>query len=321
MQNTSPGNAARLPPTDALLTFEAAARHLSFTRAGAERFVTQSAVSRQIKALEDQLGVALFRRRHRALELTDAGHQLHEACTDAFGRLREAIGRLRAQRERRVVTVTTTPGLASLWLIPRLARFLRAQPTLDVRLDTTFARRDLAREGIDLAIRYTTAAQAQGTPLFGEEVMPVCSPTLLASDRPLARPADLANHTLLRLASDAGGNAMLEFDPWLESMGVPGLQPAATLSFSQYDDVVRAAVHGQGVAMGRLPLVAELMRAGQLVAPFAGRMASPRGYFIVRAEGVVADAPVRDFERWLLEEAQCDTTAPPPERPAHRTGR
>lgn len=302
-----PQRSVRLPPLDLLLTFEAAARLLSFTKAADERFVTQSAVSRQMRALEDELGVALFRRGHRALELTAEGLMLAATCRQALGQLRETIVRLREPSGRRVLTVTTTPGLASLWLIPRLVRFTRSHPGVDVRIDATFERRDLAREGIDVAVRYESATATEGTKLFDEEVLPVCSPSLLApGNPPLRRPADLSAHTLLRidLATAASVGLAQEWRTWLTAMGEPDLEPRAMLTFSNYDEEVSAAVHGQGVALGRRPLVDALLADGRLVAPLEGTMASPRAYFVI-VNAQTADRPeTRALAQWLIDEAR-----------------
>ena len=210
----------RLPPLDLLLTFEAAARHLSFTRAAEERFVTQSAVSRQIRALEDDLRVPLFRRAHRRIALTPAGEELAAACDGLLGGLRDAVERLRAPRGRRVLTVTTMPGLASLGLLPRLSRFMQLQPEVDVRLDVALECRDLAADAIDVAIRYGRAEDNPGPKLFDEEVQPVCSPALLREGQPpLRHPADLARHTLLRLSAEGSG-PLQDWRPWLTAIGV-----------------------------------------------------------------------------------------------------
>src|SRR5258705_6999087 len=158
----------RLPPLDLLASFEAAARHLSFTHAGAERFITQSAMSRQIRTLEDDLGVALFRRRHRALSLTEHGLRLQATCTAALAQLRSVVSDIRAPSQREVLALTTTPGLAALWLIPRLPAFTRAHPGIDVRLHASFEQRDLRADGFDLAIRYMPVRPAKGRPLFRE---------------------------------------------------------------------------------------------------------------------------------------------------------
>src|SRR6185369_6343616 len=170
-----------------------AARHLSFTKAGAELFLTQSAVSRQIKELEDQLGVALFERRHRALVLTEAGQQFYASAAQVLATMRAATERLRAQSGRRKpLSVTTTNSFASLWLIPRLAGFTRDHPGIDVRITAETRVQDLERDGLDVAIRHGPASLAgpNAVRLFGERVFPVCSPKLLMK-APLNDPADL----------------------------------------------------------------------------------------------------------------------------------
>lgn len=298
---------ARLPPLDLLLAFEAAARHLSFTRAAAERFVTQSAISRQIRALEDALGVPLFQRQHRALALTPDGQRLFAACSSVIAQLRSVVAEIRAPAQREVLSLTTTPGLASLWLIPRLPRFTKAHPGVDVRLDASFERRALAAEGFDLAIRYGRPGSSDGVPLFPEVTQPVCSPALLAAGPPLAVPADLAAHTLLQvdMSRDAthGGGMPLEWAPWLQAVGLPELEPVSRLTFSGYGEVITAALAGQGVALGRRPLVDSLIAGGQLVTPFADRAASARGYLLVVEPTARHRPAVRALERWLLDEA------------------
>lgn len=302
----------RLPSLDLLLSFEAAARTLSFTKAGAERFVTQSAISRQIRALEEALGVELFRRGHRSLELTAEGESLHAACEVALARLRTTIEQLRSPNARQIATLTTTPGLAALWLIPRLARFTSANPGVDVRIDASLEMRHFERDGIDVAVRYGPVGTTAGTKLFDEEVMPVCAPSLLDAGPPLHRPADLARHTLLRIdlrATGTSGAALSEWQPWLTAVGQAGLEPRAELTFSNYDAVVSAAVHGQGVALGRRPLVDQLIADGRLVAPIAGAMSSARAYFLIVAPRSQVRAPVQALRRWLLDEA-CGPSGP-----------
>ena len=302
----------RLPPPELLITFEAAARLLSFTRAAQERFVTQSAVSRQIRALEDDLGVALFRRRHRGLALTEEGRALHESCREAFERLRETVAQLRAPDQRQVLTVTTTPGLAALWLIPRLTRFTQAHPDIDVRIDTSLDLRELDAEGIDVAIRYARLDGTRGARLFDESVMPVCSPALLAKGPPLDGPGDLRRHTLLRAVDPVLG-VLPEWEPWLAAVGLRDLQPAARLSFSRYDEVISAALLGQGVAIGRRPLVDGLLAEGRLVAPWSGELASPRGYFVVLGDAAQRRPAARALRAWLLDTAAREgyASAPP----------
>ena len=298
-----PKDPSRLPPLDLLASFEAAARHLSFTRAGAERFVTQSAMSRQIRALEDDLGVALFRRRHRALALTDEGRQLQSACVSMLAQLRSTVTELRLPSQRNVLSLSTTPGLAALWLIPRLPSFTKAHPGVDVRLDASLQTRNLQDEGFDLAIRYGPVGATEGTQLFGEAMQPVCSPKLLRAGPPLKSPADLRSHTLLQITSVEKPGMPLEWDPWLEAVGLSDLQPAAMLSFSNYGEAIAAALAGQGVAIGRRPLIDALLKSRKLVAPFKDAASSMRAYFLIVEPSARARPAVRDLERWLFDEA------------------
>lgn len=300
MRNPDP---PRLPPLDLMVAFEAAARHLSFTRAAAERFVTQSAMSRQIAALEDALGVPLFQRRHRALVLTAEGQRLFATCSAVLAQLRATVAEIRAPARREVLSLTTTPGLASLWLIPRLPRFTRQHPGVDVRLDASFERRSLPAEGFDIAIRYGRVGATEGVALFAEAMQPVCSPALLQGGPPLRTPADLRLHTLLQMAMSPEPGMPLEWAPWLQAMGLDDFEPAASLTFSGYGEAVAAAVAGQGVALGRRPLIDDLLKSGQLVAPFADRMASPRGYYLVVEASAQARPAVQALQRWLLDEA------------------
>jgi LysR family transcriptional regulator, glycine cleavage system transcriptional activator len=299
----------RLPPLDLLVAFDAAARHLSFTKAAAERFLTQSAVSRQIAALEEDLGAPLFHRRHRALELTDEGARLATAAAQSLAVLREAVQSIRAPRQREVVALTTTPGFASLWLIPRLARFRAEHPAVDVRIDASYDKRALAGEGFDLAIRYGRSDQiprAGGVPLFAEAVQPLAAPALLKRrGLPLRTPADLARHTLLNVAPAIGSEAgmPLEWQAWLQTVGVAPFEPAATLTFTTYDTAVTAALEGQGVLLGRRPLTDGLIAQRRLVAPFKGQLASARGYFVLVDPVAARRSGVMALARWLQEAA------------------
>ena len=304
-----------LPPLELLPGFEAAARTLSFTLAAQDMFVTQSAMSRQIKALEDHVGAPLFVRKHRALELTDEGRLLLDATKESLERLREAMRSLRSEPDPRQVNVTTTPGFASLWLIPRLQRFTDAQPGVDVRISATNDVVDLVRDRVDVAIRYCAPAGAAGTLLFGERNFPVCAPSLLADPaRPLAVPRDLARHVLLTMDYGAQRDFSLDWGPWLRAMGLPGLRPARTLRFSRYDDVIAAALGGQGVAIGRVPLLDDAIGAGRLVAPFAHVNTSERAYYIIEARNSGASETVRAFVDFLHAEAH----RPPQDKPEEK---
>lgn len=300
-----------LPPLDRLEVFEAAARNLSFTRAAAELHLTQSAVSRSIALLEERLGFALFERRHRALLLTERGQALYAAAIEALERLHDAVGRLRASREMPTLTVTTTLSFAALWLIPRLAGFTRAHPGLDVRIAASNEVQDLERAGIDVAVRYTSAEHAPGaTKLFGEEVFPVCSPALTRDPtRPLGRPEDLRHHVLLHV-ENLNATPWLVWAQWLEAAGIADLKPAGSLHFNHYDQLVRAAVDGQGVALGRTPLMRDLMRAGTLVTPFERKIASPRCYYLLRSRRSQGNRDADVFEQWVRSEAAQSADTP-----------
>ena len=294
-----------MPSLDLLTGFEAAARHLSFTKAGEELFLTQSAVSRQIKELEAQLGVALFHRRHRALVLTDAGQQFYAAAAQVITTMRTATERLRAQSGRkRPLSLTTTHSFAALWLIPRLAGFTRTHPGVDVRITADTRVQDLERDGLDLAIRHGPASLAgpNAVRLFGERVFPVCSPKLLKAN-PLRQPADLKKHTLLQYDDPDARHPWLHWKTWLEVAGVPELRPAATLSLSGFEQIIPAAIAGHGVALGRSPLVKDLLAEKKLVAPFKTAADPARAYFVIPATAAAGRAEVKDFIEWLKDEA------------------
>jgi len=294
-----------MPALDLLVGFEAAARHLSFTKAGEELYLTQSAVSRQMKELEDQLGLPLFQRRHRALSLTDAGQQYYAVAAQVITTMRAATERLRAQAgKRRPLTVTTTNSFASLWLIPRLAGFTREHPEVDVRITAETRVQDLERDGLDVALRHGPASLAgpNAVRLFGERVFPVCSPKLLKK-LALKKPDDLKNHVLLQYHDPDVRHPWLHWKTWLEVAGVAGLRPAGTLSFSGYEQIIPAAVAGHGVALGRSPLVKDLLDSKQLVAPFKSMADPARAYFVIVSRDAAQRPEVNAFVEWLKSEA------------------
>jgi LysR family transcriptional regulator, glycine cleavage system transcriptional activator len=294
----------QLPPLDLLEAFEAAARHLSFTRAADELSLTQSAVSRQIAALEERLNVPLFQRMHRALRLTEAGLQLQATTAGVLQQLHSVTAQLRQEQRQKTVLVTTTPGFAGLWLIPRLSAFTATHADVDVRISVSLSLVNLDRDGVDLAIRYgpTSSASPAAVRLFGEVMTPVCSPALRKQvGKPLKRPEDLQHHTLLHGAHD---NAQLpDWSLWLRAMQIEQLKPAGALHFSDYDQMMNAAVRGQGVALGRFPLTNGLIKERKLVAPFNQKLASPMGYHLLRSSASVHKPEVNDFVTWLLDEA------------------
>ena len=297
----------RLPSLDLLKGFEAAARLLSFTKAGEELHLSQSAVSRQVQELEEQLGARLFQRRHRALVLTEAGQALHAASAQVLATMREVTDRLRSARGRRRLAVTTTQSFASLWLIPRLSGFTRMHPELDVRISAETRVLDLERDGLDLAIRHGPASLAgsDAVRLFGERVFPVCSPKLMKdAGRPLREPQDLRHHVLLQYDDPDGRHPWMHWKTWLEVERLADLRPAGNLVFSGYDQIIPAAIAGHGVALGRSPLVREAMAAGELVAPFKRSADPARAYYVILSKHSGGRPEVADFVAWLREEAK-----------------
>ncbi len=299
-----------VPPLDLIEGFEAAARNLSFTRAGAELHLTQSAVSRQIKSLEEWLGVPLFERRPRTLVLTRHGEAFYKAVPGILRAIEDVARKIRHEQQLRTLTVTTTASFASLWLIPRLPRYTREHPQLDVRISTTSKMVDLERSNVEIAIRYTSGVADQSArKLFEEEVFPVCAPQLLSDPaKPLAVPADLRNHVLLHFDDPASRIPWLDWPTWLESVGFPEFRAAGSLRFNQYEQVVVAAAGGQGVALGRSPLLKHMLQDGRLVAPFTDKSAAPRAYYVLTAS-IAADNPdVTEFVDWLFREAEQQTS-------------
>ncbi|MFO1282568.1 MAG: LysR substrate-binding domain-containing protein [Burkholderiales bacterium] len=297
----------RLPSLDFLRGFEAAGRRLSFTRAAGELALTQSALSRQVRALEDALGVALFERRHRALALTVAGAALHREITEALSAIAGAAERARAGPRDPVLTVTTTVSFASLWLIPRLAGFRARHPDVEVLVSADDRSVDLARGEVDIAIRYSDdrAAPAGGRRLFGDRMLPVASPALACDRaRPLKRPADLARHVLLHFDDPEGRLPWLDWRVWLAANGAADVKPAGALRFSLYDQVIQAAVAGQGVALGRLPLIERHLAERRLVAPMTRRYESTRAYYALVAPHARSRADVAAFVEWIAGEAR-----------------
>jgi DNA-binding transcriptional LysR family regulator len=295
----------RLPALDPLKGFDAAARHLSFTKAAEELFLTQSAISRQIQTLEEQLGVKLFRREARRLSLTPEGEVLQRAVAETLARLADVCAGLRASQRRPRVNVSAAVGLASLWLVPRLAAFQEIEPDVDVRLSADNRMVDLAREDIDLALRYIhpDTAPPGATLLFEEEVFPVAAPKLAAKLPAVLRPEDLSKLTLL--AFDNGHKApWFSWEPWLVGLGLAHARPKAVLEFNQYDQLIRAAEDGRGIALGRGPLVGQLIAEGKLRPLGKSRQrVAARAYFLVRAPK--ANRPEVDhFAEWLQREAR-----------------
>lgn len=300
--------ARHLPPLNALRAFEAAARLSSFTKAAIELHVTQAAISHQVKGLEAQLGVGLFRRGTRLLALTDAGAELLPALKDALDLMDDALrvvqsrhGRRRGTSKAGLLVVSTLDSVAAKWLVPRLGKFRVAYPDIELRLSTTNRLVDLAREDIDAAIRYGsgdyTGLHAEF--LMSETLFPVCSPKLLEAGPPLTQPSDLAHHTLLH------DDMPTTWAAWLEAAGVPELGRHLTGHvFEQSSLVVQAAVSGQGIALGRSALVMDDLASGALVQPFTLALPSPHAYYMVCEDQRRDEPKITAFRDFALSEAE-----------------
>ena len=295
----------RLPPLNALRAFEAAARHLSFTRAARELNVTQAAISHQVKALEERLGLCLFRRLNRALLLTDAGQAYLPDLRDAFDRIDAATRRLRAADDSGPLTVSVLPSFAAKWLVPRLGRFRAVAPDIDVRIAPSNHLTDLDGEGVDIAIRYGGGAWpgVRAEPLMAEDVFPVCGPELARGEPPLVTPADLARHTLLHDDDHA------RWRMWLMAAEVADVDPGRGPVFTDSSLTIQAAVAGQGVALARSALANADLASGRLVRPFDITVPAKYAYYMVTPEGGAATRPkVVAFRDWLLAEVARDQT-------------
>jgi DNA-binding transcriptional LysR family regulator len=289
----------------ALRGFEAAARLLSFTAAAAELNLTQSSISRQIAALERQVGRPLFVRKTRALALTTAGAQLQRAVRQALAAIDQSVDEIRGAGSARRMTLTTYASFASLWLVPRLAAFQRRYPDIEIRIDASDRVLDLQAEEIDVAIRWTPAEAmpAQAVPLIDDVVAPAVSPRLLQSDS-LRRPADLARWPLLDLDESVVGTERLNWAAWFDFAKAGPVAPAAgRLVFSFVDQAVQAAIRGQGVALVRSPFLQDCVASGDLVMPFP-RLRMPVGYrHVLVVNPARARRPhVEAFCGWLVEQ-------------------
>lgn len=298
----------RLPSLDLLKGFEAAARHLSFTRAAEELYLTQSALSRQIQTLEEQLGVPLFERRHRALLLTDAGQVLQATARAVLDDLGQAVARIRRDQTAQPVTLSTAIPFAALWLLPRLPRFRQQHPDIEIFISADNRILDLDRERIDLAVRYCpeSMAPAGSHRLFGERLQPVCIPALAADpSRPLKQPQDLARHVLLHMDDERGRFPWLTWSQWFAAIGEPEPAGAGAVRFNQFDLMIQAALDGQGVALGRSPLVDRILEQGRLVAPFRDKhYSTSRAYFIVPSAAVAKRPEAQAVVAWIAAEAK-----------------
>lgn len=296
----------RLPTPNALLTFEAAARQLSFTRAAAELFVSQTAVSRQIRRLEERVGKPLFRRRHRSLELTEDGKRLHHAVTLGLGHIASAMDEIRDSRDEQI-QVATTVAFATYWVAPRLGRFRGRYPTADVRVLASDRDQDQLTDAVDLALicGHRDLPGWTMTRMFSEVVFPVCSPEYLRR-HPISGPEDLPNHNLLHLDrrhwEDVGWSPV-DWTLWLAKFGIGYEPPHPVVTFNNYPMLVDAALNGEGVALGWQHLSERHLGKGWLVRPVEEEWDFERSYYLALHQRTAPSPDLLALHDWLLHEA------------------
>jgi LysR family glycine cleavage system transcriptional activator len=293
----------RLPPLNALKAFEAAARHESFTRAAQELFVTQGAVSHQVKALEQELGLKLFNRERQRLVITEAGRDYLNVVRDAFDRIAVGTELLLQRQNAGVLTVSTSPDFAAKWLVHRLGHFVEAHPDIDLRVSASLHHVDFAREEVDLAVRHGEGdwPGLDAVMLCSEQMFPVCSPKLLSGRRGRVRLTDVLKLPLIHT-----GDRSL-WTRWLAAAGVDDRCAIHGPVLNRDAISIDAAINGQGVALTRTTLCAWDLINGRLVRPFAEALPLSKSYWIVCPKVVAAQPKIATFRDWLLSEAASDT--------------
>jgi LysR family transcriptional regulator, glycine cleavage system transcriptional activator len=296
---------SHLPPLGALRAFEAAARHMSFSRAAAELHVTPAAVSHQIHTLEQDLGVKLFHRLNRSIELTASAQVLLPGLSEAFAGIQSSVVRLRAHNDTGTLTVTASPSFAAKWLVLRLHRFQEQCPQIDVRISATDDVVDLGKGDFDLAIRYGTGNYPGLAVelLLKNEVFPACSPQLLAAGPPLRTPQDLSAHALIHDQAIERDPLVPTWPMWLKAAGVKDVPATSGLRFNNIHLALDAAIAGHGVVLAYSAIAAADLAAGRLVRLFSLALPDQFAYYIVTASGALERPKVKAFRNWLRREA------------------
>ena len=296
-----------IPGLQSLKAFDASARHLNFTRAAAELNVTPAAVSHQIKELEEAIGVPLFQRTSRHMQLTRQGQVLKPAIADALEGITRALQKLRQVENPTQVRVTVSPSLAANWLVPRLDRFLESVPGADVRIDVSSEPLDFDREDIDVAIRFGDGNYPGLVveKLFHDTLFPVCSPELLKGGKKLREPKDLLQFTLIHLDWEAQGAVWPNWRMWMLAAGVKDFNDTRGLHFSQTSLALQAAIDGNGVALGDSTLVGDDLASGRLVKPFELSLRSPAqfAYHLITRRDTAERPMTKAFRNWIIAEA------------------
>jgi LysR family glycine cleavage system transcriptional activator len=293
-----------LPPLNALRAFDATARHSSFSKAADELHVTPAALSHQIRGLEDLLGLKLFHRRARSIELTETGRLIQPGIRTGFDSLRVAMDLLDRNRRDHVLVVSSTPGLTAKWLVPRLYRFLAGHPDIDTRITASVGYADFTSDGVDLGIRLSSGAHPglHVEKLSDEWLLPLCSPRLLEADPPLRGPADLPRFNLIQI--DLPGVVPTWAD-WMQLAGIEGIDTRRGLRLNVADHALDAASEGAGVVLGYKVVASHDIAQGRLVAPFGPEIPVPgRSYFFVCPKGDEKRPAIKAFRDWVFAEIQ-----------------
>ena len=286
-----------------LVAFEAVARHLSLTRAGEELRISREAVSRQIRILEEHLGLKLFDRLHRAVALTRSGLQFQKVVAESLENIADVSTALQHESQPQKITVSSTIAIASFWLTPRLPRFRALHPHLEIRVSVSDIAPDMAASDIDVGLRYGDGhwPGVKAIRLFTTDTFPVCSPGYLETAAPLQVPADLLRHKLVNLDGEA--HAAEDWNWWLKGNGVTPPVDLNILGFDNYTNVIQVAVDGQGVALGYGRLISDLLEQGKLIRPLDAVLSRNNGVYAVVPHGGSSASRVRDFLSWLEREA------------------
>jgi LysR family transcriptional regulator, glycine cleavage system transcriptional activator len=301
----------KLSPLKSLQAFEAAARWLSFSKAAEELFVTPAAISQQIKLLESYLGVSLFRRLTRAVQLTDEAKTILPLVTEGFDQFAEAVERLVREEEAGILTVSSAPTFAIKWLVHHLADFNNSYPNIDVRLDASLDTRDFARDGIDVSIRLGMGDYPglHVTRIFGEEVSPVCSPKLLGGAKPLRDLEDLKDHRLLHVDWGKLSAHSPDWRMWAKAAGIEDIKVYRGPRFSVENMAIEAAINAEGIALVSHSAVVEDLKAGRLVKPFDLSVKTDIAYWLVCPKAHMRRPKVKVFCEWLMAEASVGAPA------------
>jgi LysR family transcriptional regulator, glycine cleavage system transcriptional activator len=304
-----------LPPLNALRAFEATARHASFSKAAEELHVTPAALSHQIRGLEDLLGLKLFLRRARAIELTEAARLIYPGIRNGFESLRAAVEQLDRARQDRILVVSASPGLTAKWLVPRIYRFLAQHPDVDTRISAGTAYSNFTTDGVDVGIRLSSGVHPElyVEKLSDEWMLPLCSPRLLQGEHPLRSPHDLPRFPLIQI--DLPG-LVPTWDDWLRAVGIEGIDTTRGLRLNVADHALDAASEGTGVVLGYKLVASHDIGLGRLCVPFGPELPLPgRSYYFVCARGQERRPAIKAFRDWLFAEI-AETFAKLPPGPA-----